>query len=130
MVPYKCIIYGGVLPGKCFVIQGVINPQAKRVGFSLRHKTGIAFDYSPDFDEKVVVRNRYEDGKWGKEERSGEMPFETGQPFLVTICCSSDKYEVFVNGKQVHTYSRRKNDMEEIDVLEVSGDVQLTFVHS
>ncbi|KAK7161077.1 hypothetical protein R3I94_003913 [Phoxinus phoxinus] len=51
------------MPGKCFVIHGVINLQAKRVGFSLRHKTGVAFDYSPDFDENVVVRNRYEDGK-------------------------------------------------------------------
>ncbi|KAK7161076.1 hypothetical protein R3I94_003912 [Phoxinus phoxinus] len=57
------------------------------------------------------------------------MPFERGQHFLITISCCSDKYEVFVNDKQVHTYSRRKNAKEEIDVLEVSGDVQLTFVH-
>ncbi|XP_067260685.1 galectin-9-like [Chanodichthys erythropterus] len=128
MVPYKSIIYGGVQPGKCIVIQGVINPQAKRVGFSLRHRTGIAFDYSPRFDEKVVVCNCYENGKWGEEERSGQMPFERGQTFLVTISCSPDNYEVFVSGKKTRTFSRRYNNMEEIDVLEVSGDVQLTFV--
>lgn len=56
-----------------------------RVGISLRHKTGIAFDYSPRFDENVVVCNCYENGNWGEEERSGKMPFERGQNFLVRL---------------------------------------------
>ncbi|XP_067298552.1 galectin-9-like [Pseudorasbora parva] len=128
MVPYKSIIYGGVQPGRCFVIQGQISLQANRVGFSLRHKTGIAFDYSLNFEDNKVVRNTYEDGKWGEEERSGPMPFEKGQTYLVTICCGPDNYEVLVNGKQAHTYSHRSSNLQEIDVLEVSGDVQLTFV--
>ncbi|XP_016304257.1 galectin-5-like [Sinocyclocheilus anshuiensis] len=128
-VPYKTIIHGGVQPGKGIIIQGVISPQAKRVLFSLRHRTGIAFDYSLCFDENVAVCNSYKDGKWGNEEQSGLKLFERGHAFQVIICCSPDNYEVFVNGKQTHTYSHRYNKLEEIDVLEVSGDVQLGFVH-
>uniref|UniRef100_A0A671MAC5 Galectin n=1 Tax=Sinocyclocheilus anshuiensis TaxID=1608454 RepID=A0A671MAC5_9TELE len=124
-VPYKTIIHGGVQPGKGIIIQGVISPQAKRVLFSLRHRTGIAFDYSLCFDENVAVCNSYKDGKWGNEEQSGLKLFERGHAFQVIICCSPDNYEVFVNGKQTHTYSHRYNKLEEIDVLEVSGDVQL-----
>uniref|UniRef100_A0A673FU70 Galectin n=1 Tax=Sinocyclocheilus rhinocerous TaxID=307959 RepID=A0A673FU70_9TELE len=127
-VPYKSIIYEGVQPAKCIIIQGVITPQAKRVEFSLRHKTGIAFYYSLCFDEDVVVCNSYEDGTWGNEEQSGLKLFERGQPFQVTICCSPDNYKMFVNGENVCTYSHRYTKLEEIDVLEVSGDVQLSFV--
>lgn len=127
-VPYKTIIHGGLQPGKSIIIQGVISPQAKRVLFSLRHRTGIAFEYSLCFDENVVVCNSYEDGKWGNEEQSGLKLFERGQNFQVTICCSPDNYEVFVNGKPTHTYSHLFTNLEEIDVLEVSGDVQLGFV--
>ncbi len=48
--------------------------------------------------------------------------------FQVTICSSPDDYEVFFNGEKAHTYSHRFTKLEEIDVLEVSGDVQLSFV--
>uniref|UniRef100_A0A671NR93 Galectin n=1 Tax=Sinocyclocheilus anshuiensis TaxID=1608454 RepID=A0A671NR93_9TELE len=131
-VPYKSIIYDGVQPAKCIIIQGVITPQAKRfdniTSFSLRHRTGIAFYYSLCFDENVVVCNSYEDGTWGNEEQSGLKLFERGQPFQVTICCSPDNYKMFVNGEKACTYSHRYTKLEEIDVLEVSGDVQLSFV--
>lgn len=127
-VPYKSIIYGGVQPGKGIIIQGTISTQAKRVEFSLRHKTGIAFYFGVCFDENVVVCNSFEDGQWGNEEQSGLKLFERGQSFQVTICSSPDNYEVFVNGEKPHTYSHRFTKLEEIDVLEVSGDVQLSFV--
>lgn len=127
-VPYKSIICGGVPPGKCIIIQGNISKQGKRVEFSLRHKTGIAFDCSLCFDEKVVVCKSFEDGQWGNEEKYGLKLFETGKSFQVTICSSPDDYEVFFNGEKAHTYSHRFTKLEEIDVLEVSGDVQLSFV--
>ncbi|XP_048051306.1 galectin-9-like [Megalobrama amblycephala] len=127
-VPYKSIIHGGLQLGKVIIIQGFINPQANRVGFSLRHKTGIAFDYSARFDENVVLCNNYEEGNWGKEQQSDLVPFKRGEPLQVTIFCSRHYYEVFVNGEQTHNYSHRVTKLEKIDVLEVSGDVQLTFV--
>ncbi|KAK9977222.1 hypothetical protein ABG768_019043 [Culter alburnus] len=129
MVPYKSIIRGGLQPGKVIVAQGIISSQAKRIEFNLHHKSGIAFHYNPRFDENVVVRNTFEDGKWrDKDERSGPMPFKRGQPFLVTIFCSHDHYKVFVNGEETHTFNHRFTELGEIDVLKVSGDMELTFV--
>ncbi|RXN24326.1 galectin-9-like isoform X1 [Labeo rohita] len=45
----------------------------------------------------------------------------------VIISCTQNHYEVFVNGKQAHTY-KHHTKLEDIDVLEISGDVQLSFV--
>ncbi|XP_051742914.1 galectin-5-like [Ctenopharyngodon idella] len=129
MVPYKSIIRGGLQPGKAIIAQGIVNCQANSIEFNLHHKLGIAFHYKPRFDENVVVRNTFENGKWGDvEERSGPMPFKRGQQFLVTILCSCDHYKVFVNGEETHTYKHRFTKLGEIDVLEVGGDLELTFV--
>uniref|UniRef100_A0A673FWR1 Galectin n=1 Tax=Sinocyclocheilus rhinocerous TaxID=307959 RepID=A0A673FWR1_9TELE len=118
MVPYKSTFCGGVHPGKIFIIQGFLNPGGNRMEISLRHKTGI----------NVVVCNSYEDGTWGNEERSEVVLLKRGEPMQVTIFSSHDHYKVFVNGEQTHTYSHRFTKLEEIDVLEVSGDVELTFL--
>ncbi|XP_016118647.1 galectin-9C-like [Sinocyclocheilus grahami] len=125
-VPYKSIIDGGLRFGKVIIIEGVINPNGMEI--FLRHKSGIAFYYSPRFDENVVVCNSYEDGTWGDEEIYELMPIQIGQPLQVTIFCSHQGYEVFVNGEQTHTYSHRYTNLEEIDVLDIRGDVQLSFV--
>uniref|UniRef100_A0A672LJF0 Galectin n=1 Tax=Sinocyclocheilus grahami TaxID=75366 RepID=A0A672LJF0_SINGR len=125
-VPYKSIIDGGLRSGKVIIIEGVINPNGMEI--FLRHKSGIAFYYSPRFDENVVVCNSYEDGTWGDEEIYELMPIQIGQPLQVTIFCSHQGYEVFVNGEQTHTYSHRYTNLEEIDVLDIRGDVQLSFV--
>uniref|UniRef100_A0A672MF89 Galectin n=1 Tax=Sinocyclocheilus grahami TaxID=75366 RepID=A0A672MF89_SINGR len=115
-VPYKSIIHGGLQLGKVIIIQGFINPQANSLCFKIV------------FNINLVLCNTYGDGKWGEEEQSEVMPFKKGQPLQVTIFCSRHQYQVFVNGEQTHTYSHRHTKLEEIDVLEVSGDVQLSFV--
>uniref|UniRef100_A0A672NZG0 Galectin n=1 Tax=Sinocyclocheilus grahami TaxID=75366 RepID=A0A672NZG0_SINGR len=106
-VPYKTIIHGGAQPGKGIIIQGVISPQAKRVLFSLRHRTGIAFDYSFCFDENVAVCNSYKDGKWGNEEQSGLKLFERGQAFQVCLY-DSHTYSFFwglINILSLHCFT-------------------------
>ncbi|KAK2917032.1 hypothetical protein Q8A67_001406 [Cirrhinus molitorella] len=126
-ITYKSIIHGGLQVGKVIIVQGFIPSQPYRIIISLRHKHGIAFDYSPRFDQNVVVRNTYENGIWGTEERSKPM-FKKGEHVLVTIFCGQHEYEVFVNGEKAHTYKHRFTNLEEIDVLDIRGDIQLTFV--
>ncbi|XDV21752.1 hypothetical protein PO909_026776 [Leuciscus waleckii] len=123
MVPYKSFIRGGLQPGKAIIIQGIIDTQAFEL--NLHHKLGIAFHYKILFDQNVVVRNTFENGGWGMEERSGPMPFRRGEQVLVTIFCHRDHYKVFVNGEETHTYKHRFTKLEEIDVWGVSGDIQL-----
>ncbi|XP_051963360.1 galectin-9-like [Xyrauchen texanus] len=129
-IPYKSIINGGMYPGKNIVIHGVINPNANRVTFNLRHRTGIALHYNVRFDENVVVRNTNQMEKWGTEERFGGMPFQKGQPFQVTISCNPHHYNVFVNGQQAHTFNHRYKKLNEIDIFEVCGDLRLTLVQA
>ncbi|XP_052472719.1 galectin-9-like isoform X2 [Carassius gibelio] len=129
-IPYKTVINGGLYPGKNIVINGVINPNASRITFNLRYRSGIAFHYNPRFDEKVVVRNTNQMENWGPEERSGGLPFQKGQPFQVTISCNPHHYNVFVNGKQAHTYKHRFTMLHEIDILEICGDLQLSLVQA
>ncbi|XP_051966575.1 galectin-9-like [Xyrauchen texanus] len=129
-IPYKSVINGGLHPGKNMVIHGVINPNATRITFNLRHRTGIALHYNPRFDENVVVRNTHHMEKWGTEERFGGMPFKRGETFQVTISCNPHHYNVFVNGQQAHTYNHRYTKLDDIDILEVCGDLQLTSVQA
>lgn len=49
--------------------------------------------------------------------------------FQVIISCNPCHYNVFVNGKQAHTYNHRFPNLWEIDALEVSGDLSLTDVN-
>ncbi|KTF87400.1 hypothetical protein cypCar_00034678 [Cyprinus carpio] len=100
------------------------------ITFNLRHRSGIAFHYNPRFDEKVVVRNTNHMEQWGTEDRSGGLPFQRGQPFQVAISCNPHHYNVFVNGKQAHTYKHRFTMLNDIDILEICGDLQLTLVQA
>ncbi|KAG9265118.1 galectin-9 isoform X1 [Astyanax mexicanus] len=127
-VPYKSVIAGGLQPGKNITINGVVNHQAHRFSFNLRHMGGVALHYNPRFDENTVVRNTLTGEKWGSEERFGGLPFNRGQPFQVVISCNPHHYNVFVNGNQAHTYNHRFTRLHEIDVLEISGDLTLTSV--
>ncbi len=47
----------------------------------------------------------------------------------VKISCSSEYYAVFVNGQQAHTYQHRFTKLDDIDVFEIYGQLQLIFVH-
>ncbi|XDV32140.1 hypothetical protein PO909_003023 [Leuciscus waleckii] len=128
VVPYKAVLNGGLQPGKDIVIYGRPNPDSKMVVFNLRHRYGIAFHYKSLFEENVVVRNTFENGKWGAEERCGAVPFKRDQLFQVTISCNKEQFTVFVNGQQAHTYKHRFAKLEDIDVFEFFGDIQLFFV--
>ncbi|XP_056127940.1 galectin-9-like [Rhinichthys klamathensis goyatoka] len=127
VVPYKAVINGGLQPEKDIVVYGVPNPDSKMVVFNLRHRYGVALHYKSLFEENVVVRNTFENGTWGEEEKCGAVPFKKDQLFQVTISCNKEQFTVCVNGQQAHTYKHRYAKLEDIDVFEFYGDIQLFF---
>ncbi|XP_036392327.1 galectin-9B-like isoform X2 [Megalops cyprinoides] len=127
-MPYKSILNGGMVPGRQITIHGMVSHTAQRFSINLRFNSGIAFHFNPRVDENVVVRNSFLKEKWGNEERGGGMPFFRGQPFMVTIICKPLNYEVMVNGAQMFNYNHRHTVLQEVDILEVNGDVSLTSV--
>ncbi|XP_066551633.1 galectin-9 isoform X2 [Amia ocellicauda] len=127
-VPYKTVIPGGMYHNRTITIQGNPNISATRFHFNLRCTLGIAFQFNPRFDENLVVRNSFLNGKWGQEERGGGMPFHRGQPFMITLICEKQRLKVMVNGVLVFHFSHRVQQIQKIDILEVAGDVNLSSV--
>ncbi|XP_058269689.1 galectin-5-like [Hemibagrus wyckioides] len=128
-MPYKTNMSSGLWAGKNISIQGLVNPEPYRFEINLHHKDGIAFHYNR-FDENTVVRNNRTMNEWRLEERSGEMPFQKGKIFQMIISCTTEQYNVFVNGNLETTYNHHFTNLWEIDVLEVSGDLSLTDLYA
>ncbi|XP_042596002.1 galectin-8-like [Cyprinus carpio] len=122
---YKKELMDGLKPGKVIVIYGIVNSDCKRMEINLRHRYGIAFHYLCRFEEDAVVRNTWRDGAWGVEEKSQDIPFKNGEFFEIKITCNVEQYGVSVNGQQVHTYKHRFTNLDDIDVVEVCGGLEL-----
>ncbi|MGH0183482.1 UNVERIFIED_CONTAM: hypothetical protein FKN15_012181, partial [Acipenser sinensis] len=129
-VPYKSFINGGLYPSRTITIQGYVLPTATRFHVNFKYNSLIAFHLNPRLDENAVVRNSLLGEKWGPEERklSAGMPFARGQAFMLAIVCESHRYSVSVNGKHCFDFSHRVSQLQQINVLEIAGDVTLTAV--
>ncbi|XP_016416474.1 32 kDa beta-galactoside-binding lectin-like [Sinocyclocheilus rhinocerous] len=127
---YKKEVVDGLKPGKIIVIYGIANADCKRMEINLRHRYGIAFHYLCRFEENAVVRNTWQNGGWGTEEKSQDIPFKNGEFFEIKITCKAEQYDVSVNGQQAHTYKHCFTKLEDIDVIEVCGGLQLFSVEA
>ncbi|KAF4082361.1 hypothetical protein AMELA_G00150450 [Ameiurus melas] len=128
VIPYKTVIQGGFYPCRGITVQGCVNHNADRFDINLRYNSGIALHFNPRFNENVVVRNSLINECWGHEERSGGMPFCRGQQFTVSIMCDTQCYRITVNGTQMFTYNHRHFLFQQIDILEVDGNVSVSSV--
>ncbi|XP_038144463.1 galectin-4-like isoform X4 [Cyprinodon tularosa] len=130
-VPYYAMIPGGMCPKRTIIIRGMVPYAAKRMGFNLvvSRSRDIAFHMNPRVKEGVVVRNTRIGEKWGKEERElTTNPFVEGQYFDMSIRCGNQRFKVFVNGQHLFDFSHRIS-FNEIDKLEIEGEVQISYIH-
>ncbi|XP_060929150.1 galectin-9-like [Limanda limanda] len=124
-VPYRSAIKFN--PGRSITIQGTPPFGATRFAVDLNYNFGIALHYNPRFNENVVVRNTKQGENWGTEERGGEMPFQRGKTFTLTICCENQCFRILVDGVQAHTYNHHV-PASKISSLGIDGDISLTSV--
>lgn len=130
-VPYYGNISGGMSPKRTVIVRGFI-PQGTNgfhVNFKVSFSNEIALHINPRMTECCVVRNSFLKGGWGPEERDlPHNPFRPGEYFELSVRCGNHRFKVFVNGQHLFNYDHRFHNFQQIDAVEVGGDVVLSYV--
>ncbi|KAM4825697.1 galectin-4 [Thomomys bottae] len=130
-VPYKGRLQGGLSARRTIIIKGYVPPSGK--SFVINLKVGssgdLALHINPRLGEGSVVRNSFLNGSWGSEERKiSYNPFGPGQFFDLSIRCGLDRFKVYANGQHLFDFSHRLSAFQRVDMVEVHGDVTLSYV--
>lgn len=67
----------------------------------------VALHLNPRLKENVIVRNTYQNGQWGDEERNGGSPLKAGCDLTLYIVCEERGYRIFINECEYTFYSHR-----------------------
>uniref|UniRef100_A0A8C0J2J6 Galectin n=1 Tax=Chelonoidis abingdonii TaxID=106734 RepID=A0A8C0J2J6_CHEAB len=107
-----------------------LSPVWFRFHVNLKWGDHIALHLNPRFSEKTIVRNSQLHQSWGPEERGlpSGMPLHRGQSFTIWILCDAHCFKVAVNGQHQFEYNHRVPNLQQIDRLEIGGDVTLICV--
>uniref|UniRef100_A0A6J0T6L9 Galectin n=1 Tax=Pogona vitticeps TaxID=103695 RepID=A0A6J0T6L9_9SAUR len=128
-VPYVGNIYGGLGSKKTIVVRGFIPQHAKRFHINFKAGSETVLHINPRMDERAVVRNSFLGGRWGPEERELSFnPFQPGQYFDLSIRCGNQRFKIFANGQPLFNYNHRFHNFQQIDTIEIDGDVVLSFI--
>lgn len=119
-LPYESILQNGFGPGSSLEISVCVHDDADRLSFNFvcysamnsRHKNAcetndLAFHFNPRLRESIIVRNTYQNGQWGEEEREGDSLLKSGCDFSLKIVCEPRGYRVFIDNEQFTFYNHR-----------------------
>ncbi|XP_011297277.1 tectonin beta-propeller repeat-containing protein [Fopius arisanus] len=116
-LPFETILHNGFGPGSSLLISVCCHDDADRLAFNFVSHMGlgkkateshdIAFHFNPRLNENIIVRNTYENGQWGDEERSGGSPLKPGSDFSLKIVCDDCRFRIFINDEEFTSYCHR-----------------------
>ncbi|TEA42737.1 hypothetical protein DBR06_SOUSAS1610264, partial [Sousa chinensis] len=99
------------------------------INFKVGSSGDLALHINPRLSEGSVVRNSFLNGSWGAEERNVSYnPFGPGQFFDLSIRCGMDRFKVYANGQHLFDFSHRLSAFQRVDMVEIQGDVTLSYV--
>ncbi|XP_078287202.1 galectin-9-like [Rhinoraja longicauda] len=130
VIPYKAYV-GPILPQRLIKIVGTVNtnPRKFTINLFVSYSDNIALHIDQRYAEKVLVRNTRINQTWGAEERALPFtPFVPGQTFEMQIMVQPSCYTVLVDGKHLFNYNHRVQPLNQIDQLEVFGDINISLV--
>ncbi|NXI45341.1 LEG8 protein, partial [Galbula dea] len=133
VVPYVGKLDTALRPGCTVAIRGEVNKKPKSFAINLKSSDSkeIALHLNPRVKNQVFVRNSYLHDSWGEEEKEiANFPFSPGMYFELIIFCDAHLFKVAVNGVHMLEYKHRFKQLEKINVVEITGDVQLLDVRS
>ncbi|KAM8953671.1 galectin-4-like [Pelodytes ibericus] len=131
-VPFTANIRGGMIPKRTLDVKALINSSAKSCAINLKvsFSNDIALHINLRLSKSAVVRNSFVNGVWGEEEKELPInPFKQGDFFDISIRSGEKCFKVYVNGSHLFNYNHRLWNLQQIDTLEVEGDLKLCFVH-
>ncbi|XP_030890450.1 galectin-4 isoform X3 [Leptonychotes weddellii] len=130
-VPFRKRLQGGLTARRTVIIKGSIPPMGKSfvINFMVGSSGDLALHINPRLTEGLVIRNSYLNGSWGSEDRKiSYNPFGPGQFFDLSIRCGIDRFKVYANGQHLFDFSHRLSAFQNVDVLEIQGDITLSYV--
>ncbi|XP_017529395.2 galectin-4 [Manis javanica] len=130
-VPFMRRLQRELTVRRTIIVKGYVPPTCNSfsINFKVASSGDLALHINPRPLEGVLVRNSYLNGSWGSEERKiSHNPFGPGQFFDLSIRCGIDRFKVFANGQHLFDFSYRLSAFQKVDMLEIHGDVTLSYV--
>ena len=75
----------------------------------------------------VIVRNHFQYGQWGMEERYGPCQVQKNQTFEIVILAELQFYKIAVNGHHLGVF-RHRLPLHLVQFIHVSGDVTVDHI--
>jgi len=126
-VPYVAKLDSSVNPGQSLIVRGQSNGDKFDINFASGpdvNSADIMFHMSCRLKDKAYVMNTKQNGQWGKEERE-KCHLEKGKSFNIRIRCHDNKFECFVDGKELYEFHYR-TPLSAVTYVAVNGE-QLTL---
>ncbi|XP_035974384.1 galectin-4 isoform X3 [Halichoerus grypus] len=130
-VPFRKRLQGGLTARRTVIIKGSIPAMGRSfvINFMVGSSGDLALHINPRLTEGLVIRNSYLNGSWGSEDKKiSYNPFGPGQFFDLSIRCGIDRFKVYANGQHLFDFSHRLSAFQNVDVLEIQGDITLSYV--
>jgi hypothetical protein len=128
-VPYLGSIHGSFRPQMTIRIKGVITDYSGRcvIDFkpdSSHHDHNLIFHISMRPNENAIVRNSYQHGCWGHEERGGHNQIRAYEMFDIAITAEHDHYRLTFNHQHFGVF-RHRMPLHMVNFFRVSGAVTI-----
>ncbi|XP_035254574.1 beta-galactoside-binding lectin-like isoform X1 [Anguilla anguilla] len=117
--------------GQTMTITGMVNPNATNFAINIGHEQDIALHVNPRFDahgdQRTVVCNSYQGGKWCEEVRDSSFPFQLGKEFKVIITFNAQEFQVSLPDGSVVRFPNRLGDTK-YRHMKFEGDTRIQAI--
>ncbi|XP_061080183.1 beta-galactoside-binding lectin-like [Conger conger] len=100
--------------GQTLTITGVANAKATGFAINVGHEKDIALHMNARFDahgdQRTVVCNSYQGGKWCEEVRDASFPFQQGKEFKLLVTFNAKEFQVTLSDGKVIRFPNRLGD--------------------
>ncbi|XP_065129908.1 beta-galactoside-binding lectin-like [Paramisgurnus dabryanus] len=115
--------------GQTLTLTGVPTLDSTNFAINIgRSPEEIALHFNPRFDahgdQRAIVCNSYQGGKWCEEHRPGSFPFNQNEEFQIKISFTPEEFQVkLTDGSEVHFPNRP--GAEKYTYMQFDGEVRI-----